>query len=98
MALNFHVSVNKNSKKLHLELAGDFDGSSACELINNLQNGAARDDDIFIHIDTLNTIHPFGVDVFNNNLPARYKKSVNIVSSGQKINGMTLCRDHFLDY
>jgi len=37
MALNFKIICHKNSENLHLKLMGDFDGSSAYELINTLK-------------------------------------------------------------
>ena len=37
MASNFKVLVHKNSDTLHLKLMGDFDGSSACEILHIMQ-------------------------------------------------------------
>ena len=34
MASNFKISVHRNSDSLDLKLMGDFDGTSACELLN----------------------------------------------------------------
>lgn len=34
MAANFRISTHRNSENLHLKLYGDFDGTSAHELIN----------------------------------------------------------------
>ena len=36
MAANFRIRVHQNSDNLHLRLDGDFDGSSACELLDLL--------------------------------------------------------------
>jgi len=38
MATNFHVFSYKIRDSLHLKLAGDFDGSSAHELINTIKS------------------------------------------------------------
>ena len=68
MAPNFRISIHRNRRSLHLKLIGDFDGSSAHELLNTLKdhcNGASR---IFIHKSSLKHIHGVGKAVFHNNL------------------------------
>ena len=37
MAYNFRIFIRRNSDSLNLELRGDFDGSSAFELVNALK-------------------------------------------------------------
>jgi len=60
MALNFKININRTNDNLYIRLMGDFDGSSAWELINaiseNLNNSK------FIQIDTgkLKKVYPFG--------------------------------------
>jgi hypothetical protein len=68
MANNFKFLSNHLRDRIRLVLYGDFDGSSACELINVLKK--YRNDSNQIHIDTnnLNIIHPFGMDVFKKNI------------------------------
>jgi hypothetical protein len=68
MASNFRISIHRNSENLHLKLMGDFDGSSAFELINVLKknwNGACQ---VFIHTESLKDIYPFGRHTFQQNL------------------------------
>ncbi len=67
MASNFKIFSNQTRNNLYLKLVGDFDGSSAFELINTLkvQNGSAAK--IFIDTSSLFSIHPFGLDVFKKN-------------------------------
>jgi anti-anti-sigma regulatory factor len=67
MALNFKIICHKNSENLHLKLMGDFDGSSAYELIDTLKkySGIARK--VFIHTCSLSSVHSFGLDVFQKN-------------------------------
>ena len=45
-------------------MAGDFDGSSARELINALADHSKDFDKIFVDTNDLKSIHPFGKDVF----------------------------------
>jgi hypothetical protein len=64
MASNFKLFIHETSDSLHLKLYGDFDGSSAHELINTLKKYGSRFYQIFIDTDDLNVIHSFGKDVF----------------------------------
>jgi hypothetical protein len=50
MASNFRIYCHQNRDNLHLKLIGDFDGSSAYELINLLKNyGGMLEEFLFIH-------------------------------------------------
>ena len=64
MAHNFKFLSKNVTDRILLKLYGDFDGSSACELINFLKNYRRGSNQIIIDTDSLNTIHPFGMDVF----------------------------------
>ena len=64
MANNFRISVHRNSDNLHMKLLGDFDGSSAFELLNMLKEKANGVSKIFVHTSGLKEIHPFGSEVF----------------------------------
>ena len=68
MAANFKIFLHRKNGSLELKLTGDFDGTSACELLNVL--GKDYDGLVRVLIDTrdLKTIFPFGVDTFRNNL------------------------------
>jgi hypothetical protein len=68
MASNFRISVHRNSESLHLKLVGDFDGSSAFELINVLKKNWKGTYRVFIHTESLKDIYPFGRDTFQQNL------------------------------
>lgn len=47
MATNFRISVHRNSENLHLRLMGDFDGTSAHELLNVLKRYVNRTSRVF---------------------------------------------------
>jgi hypothetical protein len=47
---------------------GDFDGSSAHQLVNALKKHGAGAYSVFIHTSGLKDIYPFGRDTFQNNL------------------------------
>ena len=88
MARNFNIYSFKTRDSLHLKLAGDFDGSSAHELINVLLDHSRDCFDIFIDTDGLKSVHPFGIEVFKKNMGATMLTIKNLVfigSNGNKI-------------
>jgi len=64
MAMSFRIVMQESSDNLHLRLAGDFDGSSAFELIEVLKNRAHEAQKVFINTSGLAEVHPFGLGVF----------------------------------
>ena len=65
MAKNFRVYAKENgNQSLALQLFGDFDASSACELINLLDENIKPSSKVAIDTDGLKTISAFGLDVF----------------------------------
>ena len=83
MASNFQIFSFKTRDSLHLKLAGDFDGSSAYELINALTEHGKGSYEIFIDTNELTSIHPFGKDVFQKNLRSSNKIYRNLVFIGK---------------
>ena len=83
MAARFRISIHRNSENLHLKLMGDFDGTSAHELLNVLKRYSTRTARIFIHTSGLRNIHPFGLHVFHNNLGALKERSLTLVFTGE---------------
>ncbi len=65
MASNFRVCVKEiRNQCMALQLSGDFDASSACELINVLDKSVKKSNKVAIDTDGLRTINAFGLDVF----------------------------------
>ncbi len=83
MASNFRISVHRSSQSLHLKLSGDFDGSSAHQLLSILKNKSKGTERVFIHTSCLKDIHTFGQDVFQNNLDVLKGKTVPLVFTGE---------------
>ena len=84
MASNFHIFRHRTKDSLHIKLEGDFDGSSAHELINALIEHGKGFHQIFIDTNDLKKIHPFGREVFQKNL-GRFNKKVNgLIFIGEK--------------
>jgi hypothetical protein len=83
MGKNFKFLSDSNRSRISLKLYGDFDGSSACELINALKNQRNGSNQIFIDTNNLNNIHPFGMDVFKKNLRVLGFSTDNIIITGK---------------
>ena len=68
MSSNFQIYSLKTRESLHLKLAGDFDGSSAYELINKISEHGKSSYEIFIDTHNLKSVHPYGREVFQKRL------------------------------
>jgi anti-anti-sigma regulatory factor len=50
---------------MHLTLIGDFDGSSAYQLIDKLKEYCIQSDHVIIDTDALREIHTFGLNILS---------------------------------
>ncbi|MDH4205940.1 MAG: hypothetical protein OEV45_10455 [Desulfobacteraceae bacterium] len=91
MASNFYIFSYKTRDSLHLKLAGDFDGSSAYELINTLTEHGKDFYEIFVDINDLKSIHPYGREVFQKRLGALKNQFHDITFVGR--NGREIVAD-----
>jgi anti-anti-sigma regulatory factor len=82
MASNFRIYVQRNSDDLHIKLEGDFDGTSACQLLNVMKENQSGVTKIFIDTSLLDYIYPFGRDVFHNNLKAVDVQRISLLFTG----------------
>jgi len=94
MASNFNIKIGRNADRIHLRLYGDFDGSSAHELLNLLRKICQSDNKILIHTEGLNHVHPFGLDIFHTNLGAINHGAEGIVYSGDRAPDFTIPYAH----
>ena len=90
MASNFHIFPYKTRDSLHLKLAGDFDGSSAHELINALVDNDKGYYQIFIDTNDLKTIHPFGKEVLGKKLGSIDKQFKNLIFIGENVHELSM--------
>jgi ABC-type transporter Mla MlaB component len=88
MANNFKLLSKKIKDRIRLQLYGDFDGSSACELINILKDNRNNSHQIYIDTNNLATVHPFGMEVF--------KKSLSVLRIN--INNITITGKHKISF
>ena len=82
MASNFRIFVQRQGNSLHLKLTGNFDGSSAHELLNTLKRIGKGVREVFIHTACLRLVHPFGRNTFLNNLHLLGGQRVRLVLTG----------------
>lgn len=83
MAANFRISFHRNCENLHVKLFGDFDGSSAHQLLNALKTSWAGASRVFIHTGCLRNIEPFGRDVFQNSPDLKKARHLTLVFTGK---------------
>jgi hypothetical protein len=90
MASNFQILSYETRDSLHLKLAGDFDGSSAHELINRLVDNGTVYYQIFIDTKDLKTIYPFGIEVFEKKFSGINKRFKNFIFIGENVLELTM--------
>ena len=82
MASNFGIAIDRNSDGFGLQLTGDFDGTSAYELIDAIKKLPEDTLKLYIYTNGLKTIHPFGLDVFHKFMRSLNGQSAKIVFTG----------------
>jgi len=85
MANSFHMFTHKTTETLHIKLTGDFDGSSASELVNALADNQNRYYQIFINTTELNNIHPFGQEVLLRRLSGLKNHRSGVIFIGKNL-------------
>ena len=85
MASTFSIFHDRNKDKLDLKLMGDFDGSSACELINTLKANYEKVAKIIVHTGSLSSLHPFGLEVFSKKWLSFDKADSSITFTGNQL-------------
>jgi hypothetical protein len=89
MASNFEITVEKNRDGVGLELEGDFDATSAYELIYAIKKLPEDTVKISIHTHSLKNIYPFGLDVFHRFMSPFNGQSSKIVFTGNHASRLT---------
>ncbi|MFZ7126861.1 MAG: hypothetical protein ACOWWM_11975 [Desulfobacterales bacterium] len=89
MAQSFRMTIRRSNERLTLHLEGDFDGSSALELINAIKNNALKSKDILIDTSRLVSVHPFGQETLR-----RHYFRLNGLRSRIRIGGIHRDRLH----
>lgn len=83
MATNFKIAAQKKDGNLYLTLMGDFDGTSAHELLDAVKRRDTHISRVFIYTGNLRDIHPFGLHVFRSNVNVLKGQSVDLEFRGE---------------
>ena len=83
MASSFKIIIHRYSDTLHLKLIGDFDGTSAFELLDALKSNCVGARRAIIHTSNLTGIYPFGKNVFQNRFSEVRKHFAQILFTGE---------------
>jgi hypothetical protein len=83
MASNFTINVHRTQDHVCMKLNGDFDGNSACELINLLNVYFGHRSKILVDTDSLKRIYPFGLNVFHNRLIEVKPPEIPLIFTGK---------------
>ncbi len=83
MASNFQISSRKKQNNLYLKLSGDFDGSSAYELIHYLKDNGGLAKKIMVDTQSLRNVYPFGTHILKKNLHVLNGRSKHITFAGK---------------
>jgi hypothetical protein len=90
MATNFRISSQRNSDSLHLELIGDFDGTSAYELVNFMEKHCKSACKVFIHTNRLEAVYPYACNVFRSHFTATRDQYKALVFTGENAEEIAL--------
>ena len=84
MAKNFRIMyLGKNNRLIRIQLQGDFDGTSAHELIHTVHKCLASYPKVAIDTEGLKSIYTFGLDVFKHKLKSLQSPHARISFSGR---------------
>jgi anti-anti-sigma regulatory factor len=89
MANNFKMSLQKQSESLHIRLSGDFDGTSAHQLLRTLRNHSRTSKRILISTGSLKEVHLFGKNVFHKNLEFLNGQACDVRFTGKRASEFT---------
>lgn len=82
MSQKFELSSHRTNDILHLQLLGEFDGSSACELIKKIREVGSGASQILVDTTRVQGVHPFGKTVLQNRLGPVSRKLIGLAFTG----------------
>jgi hypothetical protein len=83
MSQKFELSSHRDKDILHLHLMGEFDGSSACELVNKIRQNGLGASQILVDTSKVQSVHPFGKLVLQNRLSHASRKLIGLTFTGK---------------
>ena len=90
MATNFKIKAYRVGDELHINLTGDFDGSSAWELLNDMNEKVdVNVRRILVDTNGLKNVHPFGRMILQKQMPLKRRFHRKIVFLGRNADKIT---------
>jgi hypothetical protein len=96
MASNFEIVIEKKSDGVVLKLQGDFDATSAYELIYAIKKLSDETVKISIYTSGVKNIYPYGLDIFHRNMGPLNCQSTRIEFAGDNASKLSLCNSSLL--
>ena len=90
MASDFEISIDRYSDGFGLKLEGDFDATSAYELIYAIKKLPEGTPKFYIYTNGLKDISPFGLDVFHRCMKSLNGQSAKLVFTGNNASRLSL--------
>jgi anti-anti-sigma regulatory factor len=89
-ASNFKILMHQSGESLNLKLSGDFDGTSAFELLHVLKEKGRDVQSVIIDTSTLGRVHPFGQGVLRKRLSELGSDGEKLLFTGDKADLVSL--------
>jgi hypothetical protein len=83
MASNFNMQIRTNGTDAHIDLRGNFDGTSACMLLSSIRKHKHYYRRVFVHTHNLQRIYLFGKNVLLNNIDMPTDDLRNVIFDGE---------------
>ena len=83
MSQKFELSSCRTNDILHLKLLGEFDGSSACELVKKIKEDGSGASQIIVDTTEVRRVHPFGRIVLQNRLGQVSRRLIGLTFKGK---------------
>jgi len=84
MASNFRIQALRRRNGIEFRLQGDFDGSSACELLNAMEDKCTSAARVIVDTSRLGQVYPFGRETFCNRLYLLKHLPIRLAFTGDK--------------
>ncbi len=84
MSANFRIKSHHVNGSLHIELSGDFDGSSAWELANTIMLKNRGAGEVIINAENIGEVFPFGCAVFESLINTNIIPAEKIIFEDEK--------------
>jgi len=90
MAANFQIVTERINDQAFIIISGDFDGSSAFELINVINSSCPECKKIIINTSNLNIVYPFGRKILKSKEYMFKEKSKQVIFTGGHANELRM--------